>query len=119
MVLQTVAPTSREVERPLEDVAAHMLNICCRQMVAALQIQNCFQHRLAMNERAVFLQHRLTDDLERGILPIHTDRLPEHPLQPVGAFEKTAWSLEAALSQRGGIDGAHPRHPRRKSLPLR
>jgi hypothetical protein len=104
-------PTSREVEGPLEDIAAHALDICRHQIVAALQIQHCLQYRLAMNERAVFLQHRLGDDLERGIVPIHTDRLPEHALQPVGAFEQTAWAAKAALGQTDSVDRAHPRHP--------
>ncbi len=72
-----------------------------------------------MNERAVFLQHRLGDDLERGILPIDINRLGEHAPQPVGAFEQTAWALEAAPGQRGSVDSAHPRHPGRESLPLR
>ena len=38
------------------------------QAVAALQIKHSLQHGLAMNERAVFLQHSLVDDLERGIV---------------------------------------------------
>jgi hypothetical protein len=39
-----------------------MVNTCRRQTVATLQIQHRFQHRLAMNERAVFFQDRLCDD---------------------------------------------------------
>lgn len=110
MILRTIATTSREIEGSLEDVASHALDICRHQAVAALQIQHSFQHRLAMNERAVFLEDRLRDDLKRGILPIYSDRLPEHALQPVGAFEQTAWALEAALCQPGSVDSAHPRH---------
>ena len=88
-----------------------MLDVCRDQAAAALQIQHSFQHRLAMNERAVFLQYRLGDYLERGILPIHINRLGEHARQPVGAFEQTAWTLEAALGQPSSVDGAHPGHP--------
>jgi hypothetical protein len=55
IVLRAKAPTARDVEARLEDVAAHVLNARRRQTVATLQIQHRFQHRLAMNERAVFL----------------------------------------------------------------
>ena len=78
MILRTIAPTSREIEGSLEDIATHSLDIRCHQIVAALQTQHRFQHRLAMNERAVFLQHRLFDELERRIIPIHGNRLAEH-----------------------------------------
>ena len=48
MILRTIAPTSREVVGPLEDVASYALDLCRHEAVAALQIQHCFQHRLAM-----------------------------------------------------------------------
>ena len=50
IVLRTIAPTSREIEGSLEDVATNALDICCHQAVAALQFEHRFQHRLAMNE---------------------------------------------------------------------
>ena len=99
MVLRTKAPTPRDIEARLEDIAAHVLNACRRESVAALQIQHRFQHRLAVNERAVFLHDRLFDGLKQGILPIHGNRLAEHALQPVWAFEQTTWTREAALGQ--------------------
>ena len=47
VVLRTIATASREIEGPLEDIAAHALHIRCHHNVAALQIKHCFQHRSA------------------------------------------------------------------------
>src|SRR5580692_5584555 len=53
MILWAIAPASCEVEPGLEDVAAHVLNLCGHETVTALQVQRRFQDRLAMNERAI------------------------------------------------------------------
>jgi hypothetical protein len=53
MVLRAIVSTSGEVEARLEDVAAHTLNLCRNQPVAALPVQYRFQRRSTMNERAV------------------------------------------------------------------
>ena len=40
MILRTIATTSREIERPLEDVAVDALDICRDEAVVALQIKH-------------------------------------------------------------------------------
>lgn len=98
MVLRTITPYPREVVARLEDVAPHMLNLCGLHTLASLQIQRCFQHRLAMNQGVVFLQDRLRDELERGFLPIHRNRLGEHLLEPLWAYQQSATSGRLVLA---------------------
>jgi hypothetical protein len=87
MVLRTEAPAPGEIERRFEKIATNVLNLVSGKTIATLQIQDGFQHWLAMNERAVFLHDRLFHDIQRGVLPIDRNRLGEHLLQTVWAFE--------------------------------
>ena len=96
-----------------------MLNVYRYQTVATLQIQRRFQHRLSMNQRAVFLQDCLSDQLKRGIISIHRNRLAEHLIQALWAFEQASRTHEAALCQRGSVNSAHYGYPGREALPLR
>jgi hypothetical protein len=43
-----------------------------------------------MNQRAIFLEDCLSDELKRGIISIHRNRLAEHLLQPLWAFEQAS-----------------------------
>src|SRR5580692_4056074 len=119
MVLRTEAPAPGELERRSENIAMNILNLVSGKTVATLQIQDSLQHRLAVNERAVFLHDRLFHDFQRGVFPINRDRLVEHLLQTVWPFEETLWTCETALSQRRGVNSAHPCDPGREALPLR
>ena len=67
MVLRAKAPTARDVEARLEDVAAHVLSARRRQTVATLQIQHRFQDRPLPSEcrhvlcqKIVILFHRMS-----------------------------------------------------------
>src|SRR5260221_6973134 len=111
MVLRAEAPAPGEIERRFEHIATNVLNLVGGKIVATLQIQDGFQHRLAVNERAVFLHDRLFDDIQRRVLPIDRNRLGEPLPQTVWTFQETFWTGEAALGKGSGVNSAHPCDP--------
>jgi hypothetical protein len=72
-----------------------------------------------MDQRAVFLQVRIPDDTQGGVVEPQIDRLAEESLKTVGALEDSARSRDASLRQRGRIHGTLRGDAWRNSLPVR
>src|SRR6185369_8601697 len=119
MILGTVTAAAGKIVAGLGDVTAHMLDVCGIECMAAPQVQRRFYDGPAMDQRTVFLQNGLRDEVQRRIVPVHGNRLPEYLRESLWPFEQASRTRESTPGQGGRIDRPHPRPARRKPFPLR